>query len=178
MKKTLLCLGLLLSLTACGQEEAVEPITRAVESNASQQAANQAQQAPTTGIVPEVGAYYRNAEFTTLDNAVVDYNFKEMSATVAYSQSLMMMYEPQDYWGKTMRIDGSYMCMNTPEFGDVHVLLILDETNCCQGFVEFYLPEGSTYPASGDPMGVVGTFILVDDPQGDYSILEVYQYEF
>lgn len=170
MKKVIISLALLSTLTACGGETDTGALTAPV----------QKQEGQTTA--PGIGEYFDGTiptkEFTTLDGVDVDYNLKEMSATVAYSQSTMMMYQPEDYWGKTMRIDGTYMTMDTPEFGVVHLVLLLDETNCCQGFVEFDLPEGSIYPPEGVAIGLVGTFTLVEDDGAPYSILKVNKYEF
>lgn len=180
MKKMMLSLAMLLCLTACSQEEEADPIIRGAESNASYQLTPSTQTSPSEAGNPEIGTYYTPAEakeYPRLDGISVDYNFKEMSATIAYSQTLMMMYQPSDYWNKTMRIDGTYMSMETPEFGLVHLLLILDETNCCQGFVEFFLPEGATYPENGSGIGLVGVFMLIEDPQQSFSALVVTDYE-
>lgn len=130
-----------------------------------------------------VGEYYQAAtvekkEYTSLEGIAVDIDLRDVSSTIAFSQVQLLMYVPQDYWGSRIRIDGVYYPMDTPEFGLVHVLLILDDTLCCQGYLEFILPEDGVYPEFGSQIGLVGTYTLVEDAYGGYSLLVVSDYEY
>ncbi len=160
-------------LTACSSEATTEPQTQTVEDHVP------------TGVpsdLPQVGEYYQyqttGKEFPSLDGTPVDYDFTEMSATVSYSMALMMMYEPEDYWEKTYRINGTYIYQHIEEFGDVHVLLLMDETNCCTGFIELLIEDGMEHPETGTEIGVIGEYILVNNPEMPYSVLDVTQIAF
>ncbi|MFI3254655.1 MAG: hypothetical protein R3Y63_10010 [Eubacteriales bacterium] len=137
---------------------------------------------PTTSEMPQVGEYYNYQntvkDFPSLDGIPVDFDFTQMSGTVSYSMAMMMMYEPEDYWDKSFRINGTYLNQYIEEFGELHILLLMDETNCCQGFIEFTYPEGYAHPENGDVVGVIGEYILVDDPEYPYSVLDVSQIAF
>ncbi len=165
MKKKYTMAAMLLLLTACSQES--ESLTES--SNTGESSSN--------SVVGEFFAM-ETKEFPNLDGIPVDINFKELSTTVAFSMANLMMIEPQNYWDKSIRIDGQYMFMDTPEFGDVHLVLIMDETNCCQGFMEFELPSGATYPQDGDYIGLIGVFSYEVTPELSYSILKVDQFAY
>lgn len=130
---------------------------------------------PSTSI-PEVGEYMdiqrEEKSFPILDNIPVDIDFTELGTTIAYSMCLMMMYEPEEYWEKTYRIQGTYMYEYFEEFGEIHLILLMDETNCCQGVLEFFLEEGLEYPPNGAEFALVGEYILVDEDALSYSVLQ------
>lgn len=162
----LLCLCL--SLGACSQDSTEEPI----------QSAEDLDHVPTgLDALPQVGEYLYlpqvAVDFPSLDGIPVDFDFTTMSSTVSFSMAQMMMYEPEPYWDKTFRIHGSYMYQYIQEFGDVHILLLMDETNCCVGFVEFFLEDGGEYPENGAAMGCIGEYILMTDELMTYSVLSV-----
>lgn len=158
MKKVCTALLLLGTLTACSQEESNSVPTETADDS--------------TGLI---GGYreIEIKEFPSLDGIPVDLDFSELSATLRFSLANLMMVQPQDYWGKTIRIDGQYMFLDTPEFGDVHLVLIMDETNCCQGYMEFELPSGAPYPQDGDYIGLVGEFTQLVTPELTYTALVV-----
>lgn len=137
---------------------------------------------PEVSTLPQVGEYYNmvptGKAFPALDGIPVDMDFTAMSTTVSFSMSQMMMYQPEDFWDKTYRIQGMYLYQFIEEFGDVHVLMLMDETNCCFGFIEFFLPDGVEYPPNGAEFAVIGEYIYVNDPIMPYSTLAVSQIAF
>lgn len=186
MKKILL-FCMMLGLTACSAPTegiSVAERTQSGETVTSNNSSDTAFSPPDNSFVPEtpeMGTDYsamgEKKPFHTLDGVAVDIDFTQMSGTVAYSQVMMMMYQPEDYWNQSIRIHGIYYPMDTPEFGLVHLLLILDDTLCCQGFVEFYLPQGSVYPENGAQIGLLGNYIYVEDEDVPYSTIQVHEYE-
>lgn len=176
MKKLLSSVLLLLALTACGEASGETVTVQSVEDLEEIEAQF------TEGMIPQVGEYYYAPivamDFPTLDAIPVDMDFTTMSSTVSFSVVQMMMYQPEDYWDKTYRIHGTYLYQYIEAFGDVHVILLMDETNCCTGFVEFILPQGVAYPPNGSQLGLIGEYVFIEDEFVPYSILEVTDYEF
>lgn len=155
-------------LTACGEVE--EPI---VEEEVPQKSTSETN---TDTVVPEVGQVLNIQrevkEFPSLNGIPVDFDLTDMSTTVSFSIAYMMMYDPEEYWDKSYRLQGVYFYQYYEQFGDVHALLILDETNCCQAAIEFILPEGEEYPPNGSEIGLIGEYIFIDDPVVPYSVLK------
>lgn len=56
------------------------------------------------------------------------------------------------------------------------MLLLLDDTNCCQGVLEFLLPEGVEYPEVGTTIMIVGNYSVGIDTHGEYPYLDVTEY--
>lgn len=166
---------LMLALTACGE---------ASGENVTIQSAEDLQTFETQSVngMPVVGEYFytpiSSMDFPTLDAVPVDMDFTTMSSTVSFSVVQMMMYQPEDYWDLTYRIHGVYLYQYIEAFGDIHVILLMDETNCCTGFVEFLLPDGVEYPPNGAMMGLIGEYVFIEDDFVPYSVLKVTDYEF
>ncbi|MEG1432539.1 hypothetical protein [Eubacterium sp.] len=95
-------------------------------------------------------------------NKPVDYDLTQMGETLGYSQAVQILNAPQDYVGKTIRIQGvfkvaiskntDYFCFYTP---------ISDVTACCSVPLEFTWEAGSypeDYPEVGTPIEITGEF--------------------
>ncbi|HCC35024.1 MAG TPA: hypothetical protein DEQ02_05095 [Ruminococcaceae bacterium] len=95
------------------------------------------------------------------ESEVID--LTEMSSTVVYTEVYNMVTTPDDYVGKTIKVDGLY----TPSFFDTtgdyyHYILVEDATACCQQGLEFVW-EGDhaypgDYPAEGEEILIEGVF--------------------
>ncbi len=96
----------------------------------------------------------------------VDLDLSKLSGTVVYSQVYNMMYDPDAYLGKVIRIAGYYSAYEDKECGVVyHACIIPDATACCAQGIEFIRGGEHRWP---DDYPAEGTDIIVT------GILETY----
>ena len=93
----------------------------------------------------------------------VDIDLTAMSNTMVYSEVALMMFEPDDYKGKNIRMRGSYEYYENEETGEIYnACVIQDATACCAQGIEFNLTDAyaypEDYPEEFDEITVVGTF--------------------
>lgn len=102
----------------------------------------------------------------------VDVDLTLVSDTVVLAQVSDMLTNPDQYMGKTVRMEGTFNSVENPATGRVYrTCLIADAMACCaQGF-EFVL-TGDDYPSQGDPIRVVGTFGTYEEEGDLYCQLE------
>ena len=104
---------------------------------------------------------------------VVDLDLSKLSGTVVYSQVYNMMYEPEAYIGKVIRMSGYYSAFEDTERGVVyHACVIPDATACCAQGIEFIWggehqwPDD--YPEEGTDMIVTGRLETYDEDGYQY----------
>lgn len=114
------------------------------------------------------GCSGRNAaEFLTDEG--VDLDLTRLSGTMVYAEVFNMRYEPEDYYGKVIRIQGLFSAYQNPETGEYYYNCIIpDATACCaQGIQFFPADEALTYPddfpENGATVTVRGTYELLDE---------------
>lgn len=183
MKKLIRFLCITFALTGCGSTES--GVDTGLNNGTSVNAVLQ----QATNDIPAVGDILQNfgdgaingtdPKFAELDDIEVDIDFTGLSTTMAYAQLSNMMYPYQDYLGQTVKIQGEYYLAEVPQNNaNYHFLLLMDDTNCCQGVMEFVLPEGSEYPKMGQQIRIAGEYILDVDDTGEYPVLDVSNYVF
>ena len=121
--------------------ESAAPTAEAAETTASQTAL------PETTALPK-------------DLPPVDIDLTVMNQTMMYAQAYDMIYNSEQYIGKTVRIRGPFNTYTDTETGEVHrAILIRDATACCTQGIEFEPadPDVST-PAIDTELTVSGTF--------------------
>ena len=103
----------------------------------------------------------------------VDLDLSVLSGTVVYAQVYNMMYEPDPYLGKIIRMAGYYNCFNDTEHGIVyHACIIPDATACCAQGIEFVRsgdyswPED--YPEAGTGIVVTGRLEIYEEDGRQY----------
>ena len=87
-----------------------------------------------------------------------DLDLTALSSTMVYSEVYNIMSAPDDYIGKTIKMNGSF---ETDENEIYYFCLIKDATACCQQGIEFILDGAQypdDYPALGSDITVLGTF--------------------
>lgn len=160
--KRLLCL-LLAALTvfglgACGKKSAAEtafPTTASEETK------------PLQTLPLETGEREQTAPTAdTAESAFVD--LTALSSTMVYAEVFAMMSSPEDYVGKTVKMQGIfskgqlYAAGSLNDGGTVFACVIQDATACCAQGIPFELAGDHTYPQDypelGDTITVVGTF--------------------
>ena len=81
-----------------------------------------------------------------------------MSATMIYSEVYNMVTVPNDYIGKTVKMNGTCSYYHDDKTGkDYYACIIQDATKCCSKGIEFELTN-KNYPKGGENITVTGTF--------------------
>lgn len=178
MKKNLLVpLLIALFLTGCSADSNTLETTETPANPETQASSESESGSETITNTPLVGDYvdsFRELKsFPSLDGINVNFDFTKMSSTMSFAISSKMMFEPDEYWNQTFRMEGIYHYAYYEEFGDVHAIILLDNTLCCQAILEFLLPEGTEYPENGAAIGLIGEYVYVNDPFVPYSYLKV-----
>lgn len=104
----------------------------------------------------------------------VDVDLTQLSSTMVYSEVYAMMYEPEQYIGKTVKMQGQFA---TQEYNDerLYACIVQDATACCAQGLEFEMAEElaypDDYPEPGAEITVVGTFdSYKEEVDGNYYI--------
>ncbi len=102
----------------------------------------------------------------------VDVDLTKLSSTMVYSEVYNMMYVPEQFVGKVVRMRGAF-AVYTDMFETVFypAVIVADATACCAQGLEFLLegnpPYPQGYPEVDDIVTVVGTFELYEE-DGEY----------
>ena len=96
-------------------------------------------------------------------NDVPDVDLTVLSSTMVYSEVFNMMYYPENYIGKTVKMSGMYTMFHDENTGKYyHGCIVKDATACCAQGIEFELTDDYVYPDDYPDFGadicVVGTF--------------------
>lgn len=102
----------------------------------------------------------------------IDVDLASMSGTIAYSKVFDMINYPENYVGKTVRMEGLLSAFHYESTGkDYYSCLIPDATACCSQGIEFVLKDGQSYPNDGDPIVVTGKFTTYEEGEFTYCTL-------
>ncbi len=93
----------------------------------------------------------------------VDIDLTVLSSTMVYSEVYNMMYTPEEYIGKTIKMEGQYSAYHDENTGnDYFACIIKDAMACCSQGVEFVLNDDykypDDYPTDGGDITVMGVF--------------------
>ncbi len=104
----------------------------------------------------------------------VDVDLTQLSSTMVYSEVYAMVYEPEQYIGKTVKMRGLFA---TQEYkgARLYACIVQDATACCAQGLEFELAEELVYPGDypepGAEITVVGTFdSYKEEAGGNYYV--------
>lgn len=157
--KRLLCL-LLAALTVLGLGACGEKSGAPTEETASSTTASEGPK-PLETLPLETAPSKDTAESTLVD-------LTALSSTMVYAEVFAMMSSPEDYVGKTVKMQGIfskgqlYAAGSLNDGGTVFACVIQDATACCAQGIPFELAGDHTYPQDypelGDTITVVGTF--------------------
>lgn len=106
----------------------------------------------------------------------IDIDLTILSSTVVYSEVYNMMYLPEDYIGKTIKMDGLFSSYHDEATGnDYYACIIQDATACCAQGIEFVATDDFSYPddypEDGDDITVIGVFDTYDEDGYTYCTL-------
>lgn len=104
----------------------------------------------------------RNAAEFRLEDGV-DLDLTRLSGTMVYAEVYNMRYEPEDYYGKVVRMEGLFSAYRNPVTQEYYYNCIVpDATACCSQGIQFFPAEALSYPddfpENGAAVTVVGTF--------------------
>ena len=105
--------------------------------------------------------------FALAENQIVDVDLTALSITMRAAEMFNMQMQPENYLGKTVKLQGSYSVTysestNTP----YHFVLVADAAACCQQGMEFIwngehaFPED--YPVINKDIEVLGVFSVYE----------------
>lgn len=109
--------------------------------------------------------------------ASVDVDLSVMDSDMIYATVYQMMSDPEQYVGKTFRIEGKfYVTYDEMTKNQYYYCVIKDATECCAQGLEFVLGDGShiypdEYPTDGTEVVVDGTFELYMENDSRYCRL-------
>lgn len=169
-KQTCLLLTLILTLTlsACGGTSAPRNATVNQTQTVSDLLDNAAIDEPQTEQADvyniekdtEVAAPVQPVSDTS-DDTAYDVDLTQLGSTMVYSEVFNMMYAPEDYVGKTVKMEGSF-AVYEGEGRNYYACLIADATACCAQGIEFVWAGDHVYPDDYPELGttitVTGTF--------------------
>ncbi len=171
MKKHFLpfVLTALLVLTGCGS--AAAPAETAAPPAASAAAAESpalpsppppsAVPSPAPSPVPSAPAE-ETAQAKSPDPDGVDVDLTQLSSTMVYSEVFAMVYEPEEYMGKTVKMNGEFSVFEGVGGQLYFTCIVKDATACCAQGLEFELDGDyvfpDDYPEPGSEITVLGTF--------------------
>ena len=98
------------------------------------------------------------------EDGTVDYDLTQMNSDMVYATVYQMMVDPEQYEGKTFRINGNfYATYYEPTEKYYFYCIIQDATACCAQGLEFVWDDGQhhypdEYPADNAMVTVEGTF--------------------
>mgnify|MGYP007077594346 FL=1 len=109
--------------------------------------------------------------------ASVDVDLSVMDSDMIYATVYQMMSDPEQYVGKTFRIEGKfYVTYDEMTKNQYYYCVIKDATECCAQGLEFVWGDGShiypdEYPTDGTEVIVEGTFELYMENDSRYCRL-------
>ncbi len=106
----------------------------------------------------------------------IDIDLTALSSTMVYSEVYNMMAIPEDYIGKTVKMDGIFSSFCDETTGKYYfACIIMDATACCSQGIEFELDGEHKYPDDypevGEEVCVVGTFDTYKEGEYTYCTL-------
>ncbi|MCR4591516.1 MAG: hypothetical protein K5668_11955 [Lachnospiraceae bacterium] len=106
----------------------------------------------------------------------IDVDLTIMSSTMVYAEVFNMVYNPENYTGKTVKMKGIYAVYHDEnQEKTYHACVISDATACCSQGIEFELTDEyqypEDYPEESSDICVTGTFDTYMEDGYTYCIL-------
>ena len=194
MMSLVMCVLLVLAMTACGGNETGNGKTPNKQngvndvleqgmaeadnkSDIEEQTTEQADAARQNGVnedAPEPEPELSEEVLSSTDG--IDVDLTTLSSTMVYSEVYNMMVSPDDYIGKTVKMDGQFALYHDEGTGKYYfACIIADATACCSQGIEFVLIDEYTYPddypKEGEKICVIGTFDTYQEGEYTYCTL-------
>ncbi|MCR5153303.1 MAG: hypothetical protein K6B75_00495 [Lachnospiraceae bacterium] len=167
--KRVLIAGLVLVLAGCGVSHITED--GVVQNNTSNTSGKQLipDDAPLDDPEPEEDSYV-----VTNEDGIVDITV--LSPTMVYAQVLNILMYPEEYVGRTVKMNGEFSVYEDTANNVVYFACIIkDATACCAQGIEFKLEGDHVYPddfpAAGTNVTVTGVFEPYEENGNLYACL-------
>ena len=169
-----------LSLAACGssaapaaQETPVAAETPAPEAAPAVSPTEPAERSESaeepTGSAPEAPAEPGPPAPAAASGGLV-LELSQLSSTLVYSEVYAMIFEPEEYIGKTVKMNGLFTAYEAEDGRRYFTCLVADATACCTQGLEFELNDSykfpDDYPSPGDDITVTGVFDTYQEESG------------
>ncbi|HHW66461.1 hypothetical protein [Defluviitalea raffinosedens] len=183
--KIMIALFLLLILAGCSNDEAVvnrvinqnnvdQVIDQLIEQTETENNSTNLEIEPSNQSKGDMEKWNASAEKSENEVSDVDYDLTKMSSDMVYAMVYQMVFESDEYVGKTFRLEGKYYTIYydlTKKY--YHYCLIEDALACCSQGIEFVWGDGShvypdEYPQEGTKIVVQGTFETYKEDGDDY----------
>lgn len=110
------------------------------------------------------------------DSDKIDVDLTVLTSTMVYSEVYNMVYYPEDYRGKTVKMEGQYLALHDDATGQNYFCCIIqDATACCSQGIEFILTDEyrfpEDYPVPNSNICVVGVFDTYEEGEYTYCTL-------
>jgi len=116
-----------------------------------------------------------------LSSADAEIDLTLLSGTMVYSQVSQMVYQPEEYVGKTVKMQGPFAVYEGEE-RNYYACIIQDATACCANGIEFLWAGDHAYPDDYPELGteitVIGTFDIYEEDGFLYTQLADAQVSF
>lgn len=165
--------------SAAGKNALIDEIVSQISAEDAAAATNDGAKSVTTTAPETTSEEQATSELTLSTNPVsskgtepitlepVDMDLTQMNATMIYSIIYDLMVKPNDYYGKSLIVDGYFDTMYLDEFQTRYFFVVVpDATACCVQGLEFKLPDDKVYP---DDYPEPGTDIRVRGVLGSYE---------
>lgn len=179
-------LATVILLAGCGDNTAsgrvavqTTGINEVLQSAMSEEDSKIAAEESTTGTSQPSAEIETETEGSTSDIAdaiYVDIDLTELSANMVYATVFDMIYEPEEYVGKTVKMEGAFTFIFDQEKERyLFACIISDATECCSQGIEFipaddyHYPEG--FPKIGENIMVTGVFEILEEDGQKYIAL-------
>ncbi len=107
------------------------------------------------------------------ETAEISYDLSSLNETIAYSQLINIIKDPEDYLGKGIRLKGIYTANFNPFSKSYnYTVTIQDNTQCCAQGIEFILKDNASYPEKGEKITLSGVIDLFKEGKHSYVYLK------
>lgn len=171
-KICLACIGLLVLANGCIKDNQGIQKENNIDKVLTEQTKEQEQQETTDSPKLETEPS-QETEVKKADG--IDFDLTVMNSDIVYATVYQMMVNPDDYEGKTVRMDGTFVPVQDDKTGKTYFYcVILDQMECCSLDMEFIWGDGShaypdEYPKENAKITVTGTYQTYQDA-GDDSV--------
>ena len=164
-------------------EEATVPPMAVVTTEQSSETTEQSTATTETASGDKKSGMYDIPEFTVkpedVDYDNVDIDVTQMDSSMVYATVYHMVYNPKEYVGKTVKINGKYSVAYSNDPGNdntYHYCIVNDAQQCCSQGIEFVCNDGhdvypDDFPANEEMIEVTG--VLEMYREGDYTYIRL-----
>lgn len=117
---------------------------------------------PETNQMEPVQQETTESEYTQTSTTGFDYDLTQFTSTMMYAQIADMLMVPEEYAGKTVKMEGRFEVYGDPDKENPDLACIVnDATACCSVGLRFVLTDEYTsadFPLNGSDIIITGTF--------------------